>query len=158
MSQNLLSLNYTDSDLAEIDQALAVLERQFAKLPELTPEQRRELLKMGDKSEAFCRQTLLVLAQNPDVLPANFDLAESQNDLAQLDSLRPRFHRLSRLDGKGADADMALGSDIMNASLDGYSLLKVTGRGAGLEALRQSMSIRLARSPKPAKPPAADQG
>lgn len=157
MSQNLLSLNYTEADLAEIDNALAVLERQFAKLPELTPEQRRELLKMGDKSEAFCRQTLLVLAQNPDVLPANFDLAEAQNDLAQLDRLRPRFHRLSRLDSKGADADMALGSDIMNASLDGYALLKVTGRGAGLETLRQSMSTRLARSPKPAAPPATGQ-
>jgi hypothetical protein len=31
---------------------------------------------MGDKSEAFCRQTLNVLAQNPQILPPNYDLAK----------------------------------------------------------------------------------
>ena len=158
MTQNLISLNYTDADLAEIDAALAVLERHFAKLPDLTPDERRGLTKMGDKSEAFCRQTLLVLAQHPEVLPANFDLAEARNDLAQLDRLRPIFHRLTHLDTKGEDTAMTLGSDIMTACLDGYALLKVTGKGAGLETLRQSMSIRRARAARSTVVPAADPG
>ena len=127
--------SFSEAELAEIDGALAVLERHFAPLPELTPDERRQLTKMGDKSEAFCRQTLVVLAQHPEVLPANFDLTEAQNDLKQLDQLRPRLHRLERLQGKGWDADTALGSDVMSACLDGYALLKVTGKSAGLGAV-----------------------
>lgn len=146
--------SFSEAELAEIDGALAVLERHFAPLPELTPDERRQLTKMGDKSEAFCRQTLVVLAQHPEVLPPNFDLTEAQNDLKQLDQLRPRLHRLERLQGKGWDADTALGSDVMSACLDGYALLKVTGKGAGLEALRAGMSRLFTRAGK-ATPPAA---
>ena len=147
--------SFSEAELAEMDGALAVLERHFAPLPELTPDERRQLTKMGDKSEAFCRQTLVVLAQHPEVLPPNFDLTEAQNDLKQLDQLRPRLHRLERLQGKGWDADTALGSDVMSACLDGYALLKVTGKGAGLEALRAGMSRRFTRAGKATPPPAA---
>lgn len=49
---------------------------------------------MGPKSEAFCRQTLTVLAQNPQVIPPSIDLAEAQADLAALERLRPRLARL----------------------------------------------------------------
>ncbi len=34
-------------------------------------------MKMGDRSEAFCRETLMVLAQNTHLLPPSFDLAEA---------------------------------------------------------------------------------
>ena len=37
-------------------------------------------MKMGDRSEAFCRETLMV-AQNTRLLPPSFDLADAQNDL-----------------------------------------------------------------------------
>jgi len=157
MSQNLLSLDYSEADLAEIDGALAILEKHFAKLPELSPDDRRQLNKMGDKSEPFCRQALIVLAQNTGALPPNFDLAEAQNDLAQLDALRPHLHRLEVLAARGADGEMALGSDIINACQDGYTLLKVVGKGAGLEALRLAMMARLSRPAKPKMPPTGGQ-
>lgn len=149
MSQNLISLNLNDAAWAEIDAALAVIKGHFTPFISLSPQERRELSKMGDKSEAFCRQTLMVLAQNPQVIPPSLDLAEAQGDLANLDKLRPRLHRLRDLLGKGEDTDMALGSDVMSASLDGYALLKITGKGAGLETLRQAMSTRFNRGSKP---------
>jgi hypothetical protein len=146
MTQNLVSLNLPAADLADIDAALATLETKLAGLIALSVDERRTLAKMGPKSEAFCRQTLVVLAQNTQMLPAGFDLAEAQNDLANLDTLRSRTARLSQLLGKAEDTEMALGSDVMNAALEGYALLKVVGKGAGLEALRQSMSARYTRS------------
>ena len=33
----------------------------------------------------------------------------------------------------------------MSAALEGYAMLKVSGRGAGLDALRQGMSARFTR-------------
>lgn len=102
---------------------------------------------MGDKSEAFCRQTLTVLAQNPQVLPSSYDLAETQDDLRARDRLRPRLMRLMRLmrlSERADDSDTALGSDVMSAALEGYALLKVSGRNQGLESLRDALSLRFA--------------
>jgi hypothetical protein len=112
-------------------------------------------MKMGDRSEAFCRETLMVLAQNPQLLPPSFDLAEAQNDLAHLDKVRPFAARLRRLLEKADDGETALGSDVMSAALEGYATLKVSGRGAGLDALRQGMSARFTRKAKVKAMPAA---
>lgn len=148
MSQNLVSLSFPKADVDAIDAALATLEEKFAHLIELSVADRRSLIKMGDKSEAFCRQTLIVLDQNRTILPPNFDFNEAVQDLATLDLLRPRFQRLRQLIGKADDTEMALGSDVMSAALDGYALAKVFGKGAGLETLREAMSARYSRKPK----------
>ncbi len=148
MAQNIISLNLTDADLSAIDQALALLEEKLTPLIGLSPEVRRGLVKMGDKSEAFCRETLMVLAQNTHLLPPSFDLADAENDLAQLDKLRPRAARLRRLLERAEDGETALGSDVMSAALEGYALLKVSGKGAGLDALTQGISARFTRKAK----------
>jgi hypothetical protein len=155
MSQNLISLNLTEADYAEMDAALGTLEAKLAGLLDLNTDERRGLSKMGDKSEAFCRQTLVVLAQNPQVVPPSLDLAEAQRDLANLDALRSRSSRLRQLLGRMEDSETALGSDVMSASLEGYALLKVLGKGSGLEALRQEISARFARAARTPKTPAA---
>lgn len=153
MSQNLVSLNFSADDLAAIDAAIGTLEQKLGSLIELSIDERRTLTKMGEKSEALCRQTLMVLGQNVQLLPPAYDLAEAQRDLAVLDLLRPRFSRLRLLIGKADDTEMALGSDILTAALEGYALAKAFGKGAGLDALKQAMSTRFSgrgHSPKPA--------
>jgi hypothetical protein len=154
MSQNLISLNLSEADFAEIDGALGSLEAKLAGLLDLNVDERRGLMKMGDKSEAFCRQTLTVLAQNPQVIPPSLDLAEAQRDLANFDALRSRSSRLRQLLGRLDDAETALGSDVMSASLEAYALLKVLGKGLGLEALRQDIPARFARTTRAPKTPA----
>ncbi len=145
MSQNIISLSLTAADYAEVDAALATLETKLAGLIDLSTDERRALPKMGDRSEAFCRQTLTVLAQNPQVVPAGLNLAEAERDLSNLDALRSRTTRLRQLFGRLEDSEMALGSDVMSAALEGYALLKVMGKGSGLDALRHGMSARFNR-------------
>jgi len=151
MSQNLISLTLSDATLKAVDEAITQLEAQFAQLVDLSADERRALNKMGDKSEAFCRQALTVMAQNPQLLPASVDLAEAQRDLHALDVLRSRGARLRQLLGRLDDTETALGSDVMSASLEGYALLKVLGKGSGLEELRKGMSARFSRSTAAAK-------
>ena len=146
MSQNVISMSMTTEQLAETDAALATLERTLSGLVGLTGEQRQRLTKMGDKSEAFCRRALDVLGENPGVLAGNFDLAEVRRDLAMFDVLRPRLVRLERLFEKANDSQMALGSDVMSAALEGYAFLKIAGKGEGLESLRRTLSARFNRS------------
>jgi hypothetical protein len=142
MTQNLIDLDFSAESLATIDAAIAALETELAPLMGLDPAQRRGLTKMGDKSEAFCRQAVMAFSEHAQVLPRNFDLAAYQGDLAALDALRPRRRRLERLQELMEHTEMALGSDLMTASLEGYAVLKVSGRSTGLDGLRQALSAR----------------
>ena len=134
--------------MAEIDAALSTLETHFAGFASLSPDQRRNILKMGDKTEAFCRQTLLLAGQNAQAMPPSLDMAEAQADMTSLDQLRPRLHRLRDLLARGDDTDMALGSDIYSFCLDAYASLKIAGKGAALETLKQAMAVRFNRGAK----------
>ena len=155
MSQDLVSLQFAPADLDAVDSALAVLEAKLEALVTLTAAERRKAIKMGDKSEVFCRQTELVLRQNPGIVPSNFDLAGLQEDLTALDALRPRLQRLRALTDRADDTELALGSDILSASLDGYALAKVGGKGTALDTLKDAMQTRLSRKPRAPGKPAA---
>jgi hypothetical protein len=56
--------------------------------------------------------------------------------------------RLARLSARGSDTEMALGSDVMSAALEGYALLKVSGRNQSLEALRAALGTRFVKKPR----------
>ena len=154
MSQNLISLTLSDEQLAAADQALSSLEQVFAGLIAFHGDERKGLNRMGAKSEQFCRQTLNVLSQNPQVVPPSILLSEGLADLAALDRLRPRLQRLQKLVERAEDSETALGSDVMSLALEGYALLKVAGRNQGLEALRRDLSGRFNKTrgaePEPA--------
>jgi hypothetical protein len=154
MTQNLVTLNLTDAQLTAVDAALTELETQLAGLIALPPATKRRLRRMGPKSEAFCRQTLQILQQNPQIVPPNVPLAEAIADLATLEQLLPRLIRLSRLSERASDTETALGSDVMTVALQGYSLLKLTGRAEGLEPLRQELSGRFTKVSRRAAEPA----
>jgi len=148
MSQNLVSLNLTDVQLTAVDTALTELETQLAGLIALP--QRVGYKAMGNKSEAFCRQTLHVLEQNPHIVPPNLGLADAVADLEAIDQLRPRMVRLAKLSERASDTNFALGSDVMAAALEGYNLLKRTGKMEGLDSLRKELGVRFSRGPQQA--------
>lgn len=148
MSQNIASLNLSAEQLTAVDAALTALETALSGLIALSIPQKRSLRKMGEKSEAFCRQALRVLAQNPQIVPPNLASSGAVEDLAALDQLRPRLVRLTRLAEKAADTDIALGSDVMAASLQVYNLLKTSSEGEGLIALRKELGLRFVKGPR----------
>lgn len=157
MSQNLISLSYSAEQIAAIEQTLITLESQLSGLVSLDTDERKRLARMGGKSQEFCRETLVVLKNNPQIVPPSLSLAEAQADLATLDTLRPIVHRLQQLAERAQDTDVALGSDVMDFALDGYALLKVAGRSQGLEALRKALSSRFARAVRATvNPPVAE--
>ncbi|NDK39040.1 hypothetical protein DT603_09325 [Pseudoxanthomonas gei] len=154
MSQNLISLTLSDAQLAAADQALTTLEEAFAGFIALEVSERRSLSRMGGKSEQFCRQTLTLLGDNPQIVPASIGVGDAQADLLALDRLRPRLVRLQKLAERAEDSETALGSDIMSLALEGYALLKVAGRSQGLEGARKDLANRFYKGPRKPEPPA----
>ena len=146
--QNLVSITLSPQDLADMDAALATLRRISGTMRALKPGDRRYLNKMGEKSEYFCRQTLNVLAANPQILPGTLDLAEAQRDLVAVEQLRPRLVQLEQILEKVDDTVLALGSDVISAALEGYALLGVVGKTEGLKAARRDLSSRWSKGPR----------
>ena len=146
MTQNRIHLALTSQYLEEqVDKALDTLDTFTLGMISLTPEERKGLTKMGDKSEAFCRLAIDVFKQNENILPKTFDMEAYLLDLATLDLLRARQVRLNRISQMISDTEMALGSDLMVNSLEGYSYLKIAGKSLGLDDLRGQLGKRFSR-------------
>ena len=149
MSQNLISLTIDSSRLTAIDAAVSALEKELVDFVELSVAQRRELVKLGPRTEVFCRATIDVMERNPGALPADFDLDAIRKDRVAIDQVRPLLSRLRMLVSRVQDTEMALGSDLYKAALDGYRFAKATGSGAMLDELKVQASPLFKGNPKP---------
>lgn len=147
MSQNVMSRHLAADQWALIDDAIKnLIDALEPALVALTADQRQRIVKMGDGSEAFCRKALDVISENVELMSRNFDVEEMRRDLTSHDALHTRIVRLTRLIEKAHDTDMALGSDVMVAALEGYSFLKTSGKAEGVDALRKLLGKRFESS------------
>ena len=152
MRQNIASLVIDAETLKAIDGTLTALEKQLEDFIELSAEQRRELLKLGPKSEVFCRETLSVMERSPGALPADFDMDAVREDREALDQVRPILSRLRMLVTLAEDTEMALGSDLYKAALEGYRFARVGGKGAVLDELKAQANPRFGNQGRRRKP------
>ncbi len=156
MSQNVVSLSLSGEQIEQVLKALAMLENGLTGLVSLSVDERRELRKMGPKSEMFARKAYEVIGQSPEMLPGHFVFSEFAADMTALDQLRPVFARITALAQRAQDTEMALGSDIFNAALEGYRFAKLAGKGTALDELRAQASVRFARQGRRKEPVAEE--
>ena len=153
MSQNLVSITFTSDQITALDHAIGELENQLQGLASLSIDARRTASKMGPKSEAFCRQTINALQLYPHVVPPSIGVDDARASLDTLDQLRPFFQRMHRLSQRSTDTELALGSDVMVAALQGDGVLKAVGRAQRLETLRRELGERRFPSKGPRQAP-----
>jgi len=78
-------------------------------------------------------------------MPRDFDFDAFRHDHLALEALRPRAARLAHLMQRAADTELALGSDLMAASLEVYGVIKVAGKDKGVDDARRELSSRFVR-------------
>lgn len=74
-------------------------------------------------------------------MPSSLKLAEAQSDLATLDRLRPRVQRLQRLIEHLQNIEATLGNEVLNCALQGYTLLRVSGKNQCLDGLLKDLPV-----------------
>ena len=147
MSYQNISAKLTEADLQEIKTALATIETKFPFLVHLTVEERRKLLKMGNKSLSFVSNSLTAAQSNPDILPASFDLAEFTSDYQLATTLSEVHLRLQQLTEKVDDTLMAVSSEAMTSSLTVYDYVKTAAKKTpGLKAIADQLGDRFKAS------------
>ena len=90
----------------------------------LTPEERSDLAKLGDKTLAFVEKTNSYAFANPQLCPAYFDQAAFAIDFADYRSLRPLVVLTEQLLHNIDDTMMVAGSEAFIASLSFYNSAK----------------------------------
>lgn len=149
---NRVSATLSDADRDAVLAAINTIKSKLPFLVDLSPDDRRTLAKMGDKSRAFVDKAFQAAQQNPTALPGAFDIGEFEKDNALFQQLMQIAPAMTQLTEKFDDTTMALGADLFAEALTVYGFLKAAGKGAGLDDLRASLGQRFARASKPAPP------
>lgn len=135
------------SDLKAIKDALALIRAKMPFLIALSPDERRDLFKMGNKSLAFVQDALVVAQNNPDILPASFATPEMAVDVALASQLSEVDILLQQLASEVDDTLLATGSEAMGEGLEVYSYVKVAAKTQpGLRPVETQLSERFKRS------------
>lgn len=151
MAENRISASLSAADKDAVMQAIATIREKLPFLIDLTTEDRRTIVKMGDKSRAFVSKALEVATQNPNFLPRAFDIEEMRRDLALYEALYPVLLSLTQLQELVDDTCMASGSEAYAAALAVYNYAKASGDVAGLDSVIDEMGRRFTRRSKKKK-------
>ncbi|MDR2906722.1 MAG: hypothetical protein LBU91_01865 [Bacteroidales bacterium] len=90
----------------------------------LTPAQRHEMLKMGDKSLAFVAKAHELAKQNPMLCPPYLDMDDFRGDLADATQLLQIENAIRQVLQSVEDTAMVAGSEAYQAALVFYSSSK----------------------------------
>ncbi|MEH1891792.1 MAG: hypothetical protein V7K92_20835 [Nostoc sp.] len=152
MAKNRISASLAPVDREAVMQAIATIREKLPFLVDLTTDERRTMLKMGDKSRAFVSKALEVATQNPNFLPRSFDLEEMRRDLALFEALYPVLLSLTQLQELVDDTCIAAASEAYAAALAVYSYAKASGDVTGLDGVIDEMGRRFNRRSKKKQP------
>jgi hypothetical protein len=138
MPENRISASLTPEDKQAVMAAIATLREKFS------PEERRSLPKMGDKSRAFVQKALELAQQNEGILPRAFDLEEMRKDVQLAADLYPILLAIAQLHEWVDDTYLVVGSEAYAGALLIYNAAKMNNIG-GLDDALDELGKRFAR-------------
>ena len=115
----------------------------------LTPEERRDRLKMGDKTLAFCEKALDYALSNPALVPSYLELNEFKTDMTDATGLRTLDMTLQQLESGVSDTVMVSGSEAYSQALIFYNSVKQAAKQnvPGAKVVFEELQKRYPRRP-----------
>lgn len=126
---NRLSITITAEDLADITSAIQLLQKKLLPyLVTLSPEERRELPKMGNKTVSFVQKSQEYCKQNPDLVPPFLDVNALNVDVEAFQQIRAMYQPLLQITDSLWDSMILSGSEAYSSSLMFYNSIKHAAR------------------------------
>ncbi|MBW4573383.1 MAG: hypothetical protein KME31_37165 [Tolypothrix carrinoi HA7290-LM1] len=143
MAYQNVNASISPQDIQEIKAALQTVQKKLPFLITLTTEERRKLVKMGDKSLAFVNNSVAAAQSNRDILPASFDVEELVRDYQLTSTLTELLTSMRQLTEQVDDTLLAVGSDAMTSSLTVYDYVKTAAKKTpGLKTIAEQLGER----------------
>ena len=152
MPQNRISATLPPNDRDAVLAAIATIREKLPFLLDLTTDERRALVRFGDKSRAFVTKALEVASHNPELLPRSFDLEEMRKDVQLFADLQPILRAINQLQDLVDDTSIQVGSEAYATALTVYTYVKSSEPGAALDLAADALGRRFARRSKQTPP------
>jgi hypothetical protein len=124
-----IAVTISEGDLADIQGALGTLQAKLMPhLKTLTPQERIELPKMGDKTVAFVTKALEYGQAHAELVPAFLDVPAMAVDVKAVQQLRNFTQVLTPLSDALNDSLMLSGSEAYQGALVFYANVKTAAR------------------------------
>ena len=148
-----MTIRPIDSTLsaAEVEDVLATLDtirQKLSFLVGLTPTERRQLAKLGRKSQTFVVKALDVASQHSSLMPRCLNVEEARRDLDLFEALNPVLQSLNQLRELVEDTQMVAGSEAYASARVAYSSLKTVGKSMGLDEVVEDLSQQFRKTRK----------
>ncbi|PSN15295.1 hypothetical protein C7271_21020 [filamentous cyanobacterium CCP5] len=142
MLPNKVDTVLSDADYQAILAALEVLRDKLAFTVGLAPEEKRQIAKIGIKSQTFTEKALDVAEQHPELMPGWFSQEAAKRDLDLFTKLNPISQALSEIQSRVEDTQMVAGSEAYAAARVAYKAAKDYGQSMGLNDVVEDLSRR----------------
>lgn len=157
-SDNRISVSISPETKAQVIAKIRELKSLMPFLINLTLDERKDIVKLKDKSVAFDQKCASYMAARPELIPGFIDTAELTKDRALMADLADIFRELNMLN-EGVEDTMSLaGSEAFMADLAFYqSVRQAAKRGVpGSDAIYYDLRLRFpGRPPNKRETPAA---
>jgi uncharacterized circularly permuted ATP-grasp superfamily protein len=122
---NLISIEFTDAELTQMDQALLILETIFKdKAVQFTPKESQKYGKLGDETENWVNMIYTDTETATDLVPQFVDRTEWAKDEKVRNQLSKRSTRLENIATQIADTNRLVGFDIYQTCRSVYNNTK----------------------------------
>lgn len=147
-----ISISIDDARLKSVREKLRLIREELSDVLviNLTNEERKNMLKMGDKTLAFVGKAIEFAEQNPSLTPAYMDLFEAKKDYELARKLNELLKDVTTLQRGLEDTMMVAGSESYDAALIFYGSVKGASRTnvSGAQAVYDELRERFPGRPK----------
>lgn len=153
MLPNKISAVMEDKVINDVNTKVDEIKSMLPFLLDLTPEERKALPKLGDKSLMFVTKALDLVKKDFSFMPGNFDIGEMEKDInlfAQMLRIRTEIGKLYEIID---DTVLEIGSEAYSAALVIYDNAKRNGKNTvGMDGVLDELSRRFYKKTAQLKP------
>ncbi len=153
---NQVSIEITEAMVADVAEKLNAIRTALAPVlvVNLTPDERMNMLKMGDKTLAFVRRALNFATQNPSLVPSYLNLEEAWKDYKLTEAISSLLKEFATLRRGLEDTAMVAGSEAYDAALVFYASVRGASRSnvPGAQAIHDELKRQFPRRSRKDEP------
>jgi hypothetical protein len=149
MLSNKVDASFSDKDLQEIMDALALVSQKLNFAVGLSTEERQGIAKIGRKSQTFTEGALDMAEAHPELMPAGISIPGARRDMDLFVALNPVVQKLGELYHLAEDTQTVAGSEAFAAARVAYNSARSFGAGMGLDDVIKDLSLRFKKAKSP---------
>jgi hypothetical protein len=148
MTLNRISATFGTSEREAVLTAIATIKQAMPFLIHLTVEERKTLVKAGDRSRGFTLNCLNAAQQHTDCLPRTFDVDEMAKDVKLMEDLYTVMMALTELHSLVDDTYFTAQSEAYGAALKVYNAAKAHDDMPGMKVVVDQLKQQFTRRNK----------